>query len=160
MSNLSKGMSEVIKKNLPAEVGEELKKVLEDYEKVKTHLANKIEDYKYLVERDQEKQTELSKHGNLAERERDVSQREAAVHKREVEQELILMKMERDCANNIAAAAQNFMINMSKNTVYKRTFQGEVPVGILPTHTDRNGYTQIGHAETATVKQTTTNEEE
>ena len=156
-NELSKDIAEIVKKNLPAEVGDQLQKTLKEHAEFKEERQGQFDKINSLVKSRDALQKRLDEHAHLGEREASVLKREQVVEKAEIRQELEHTKVLLVAQKVIAEDVKEFMINMSKNTIYRKSFVGEVPAGVVqPTSDPYN----MGGPQTVHVDQNTETTEE
>jgi len=141
-----------IREHLPGMVGDELRKVLEDYEATKEKL-NKAEGYVRDVEARNEKyRSAMLAHSNLDSRERQANEKDKQLEQRERNLQVEMLKVELDIQRKVTDHYATFMHMLARNTLFRRTFFGDVPVGV--SHPDQYG--NGNQAVTAGVTQETT----
>ena len=135
--NITAEIKEVIRQNLPAAVGEELRAALtrldELENKVVPQQALQISNLNAKLAKDMGVEFREQK---AAERERTVDAREIAVTKREIEIKIIEVKLE--CAAQRVADLKEVTLSVFANARFKYSESGCTTVGA----TDRNGYVQ------------------
>ena len=118
----------IIKKNLPGQVGEVLKKRLQlcdELEKAVDDLRNTVNNLNKQNTSHLDDKTalrdKLSKHEDLA-------KREGAVMKREHDADLFELKAQLKASEKFGLDVTNFMHGMSRNIEFRRSMSGTIPV--------------------------------
>jgi len=153
-------INDAIKESLPAQIGEELKKVLTDYENVKRELvATRIvndKNQKNLIQNTDkinEQREKLKQHAKLDIREEEISKRERQL-------EIALLKKDVESHSREAFNIKDFMLNMSRNSTYRKIVSGHKVVNIPGSTPDQYGNCNAPHAETVPYDHDETIEEE
>lgn len=133
-AELNKEVQDAIKKNLPAQVCEEVRLALDENVALRTKNTE-------LNKKNNQLNDDLAKHRELEGREETCRQRELEIvdmirkqEKAQMEQELILAKKDIECQKTIVNNAMELMRNLTKNVVYKKSMTGNAA------GQDANGY--------------------
>ena len=123
-------LNKVNKENLPQKVGETLKKELEELEALREYKQEASAELVTLKEAKAENairindlNDQLNKHKELDKRERELEEKA-----RNIKVEILEMRVQANAG--MADAFKEFMINMSKNTTFKRSISATVPVTV------------------------------
>ena len=136
MADINTTIQDAIKKHLPEQVAGELKDYFEQFEKMKIQ-KEKIEGTLAAVRRDFEHcKKELDAHDKMDDRANNAVAHEKANAARTLEldnlnRELanVMLRHELKVSDAYSKNVSQFMINMSRNTSFRKTFSGEIPVG-------------------------------
>jgi len=152
---LSEKYKEVIRKNLPEAVGEELRIVLEEAARNKAKVVEMMAREKEL----RQQMSDLADTGaklkavaqGFDDREKAVTQREEAVFKRERDLELELLKKEVACANKERDTVFKLTETVFKNQTVRENVFGSMPV-MMPAYNGCGPWTQSAPFNATTEK--------
>ena len=139
-----------IKESLPQKVGEMLRKELEAYEKLKGEYRHLDACLKASFEKTEELETRLKEYEALGLYKIELNERLVDLNKRALNMDLELLQVKLDSANKFNNTMTEFMLNMSRNTSYKKTILGEAG-GVIPHHEDQYGNTNPARIDTVPV---------
>lgn len=152
-----------IEKNLPAEVGEVLKVRLD----LATSLEKKIKELQREAKADQQRlenqdndvcrlEDALGTHEELDTREKVCAAREELLNTADLNLTISLLQKDVECARVMSDGFANFMVSIARNTEFRRSFHGGVPVGYDPPSKDQWGSPIAGTPITVDIDQETT----
>ncbi len=162
-SKMQRQIIAVVKKNLPENVAREMKLFIESSKADKEKLIA-AEKRIALLEKSLGKQYQkisafeekVRVYGKLEDEKNELVNIREQLRIGNAEQDVFELRAKLDASEMVADKIGTFMINMSRNTVYKRRFAGDVVAGVDPGHCDENGTYYTGSAMTANVKNETT----
>jgi len=146
---MTQDIKEAIDKNLPAQLSGVLKERLEEADELQkevAELSNKNQVQTHTID---ELREDARHHGSLLGRENDVKEKEAAVDEQEKKLNVTILEAQLMSERRVVETLTGFVAGLARNTEFKRTFFGDIPVGIEKA----NGYTA---PVVAAVNQTTT----
>lgn len=130
---------EVIKKNLPAQVGELLQKELKELHELrrqKKELEETIVQKNEIIAREYAKNSELQL---LVKSKEELEEREKQLNLKEFELKLILMEKDLSCEKEKTALVSNTLNSLVRNTDFRKTIYGsKTDLGI--SSNSNNGY--------------------
>jgi septal ring factor EnvC (AmiA/AmiB activator) len=128
MDKMDKEIEEIIKKNLPAHVGDTLKKRLDDTDRLEkqtkeqdallSKATSEIHKYQLIIE---EYKAKEAKYNELGKREADVAAKERQI-------EIESLKNQLASAAGNAKFAQDVAMGLVRNTEYRKTAFGSMPI--------------------------------
>lgn len=113
-------IQDIIKKNLPAHVGDALKLRLEEAEKAEKRLKEQLALNDSQAKTIKHLEETLDKHRHLATRETEVKAREEAVIKKEIEQQITQLTFELGIEKEKAEFTKSVALGLVRNTLYRK----------------------------------------
>lgn len=118
---MNKEISEIIEKNLPAQVGAVLKETLAKAESDAAELKECKTTIKLISEQNLKTEGQLRDHNKIDTREASVTVREKAVEKKEVMQEVDVLKIKLEESEKRADIVTDFTKGLVRNTIYRKS---------------------------------------
>ena len=133
MSDLFKNIEEVVKASLPQQVGEQLRKRLEETDKLEKELKDQKVLNKNQAESLNESNKLISELQKNAVKVSEIERREKEVSEKERNQEIEKLKYQLDCEKYISKHTMDVAMGLVRNTTYKKQildseFPGGAPV--------------------------------
>lgn len=151
-SKMEQKLRKIIREHLPGKVGVELRQVLEEHGQLK----EQVEDLQVVAaernDRISQLEHELNQHKVLDQHEAQIAEERSAVEEAKRHLEVNLLKIDLAAATRYGTKLEEFMLGLSRNLNFRRSFYGEVPVGI-----EKHEHS-AAEAVTAKVDQTTDEE--
>lgn len=147
-------IQQAIEKNLPTQVGNTLKKVLDDYEKLKVAynvLESKIDDKANIIKRLEKENEDLR---ILVIDKEVLDDRAKSILEREKTIDIRLMKKDVDCANEKVSLMKDNFITVFRNIDIVRNKLGTIPVKETWYNSSSGGQDQSYRSETADITET------
>lgn len=123
--SMEQKFNEIIREQLPEKVGDELRKVLEDYEEAKKELKTKktaLENSEKWSKRIEAEKADLSARYVATSKElRELKTREKELIDREIKVEVTTLQAKLQAAQRVEDSLTNFMSSVSKNGAYRRS---------------------------------------
>lgn len=131
---MNKEIREIIEKSLPAQVGAVLKETLAKAESDAIALGKSEKNLDNYREANRSLERKLNAHAHIDDRETSVGAREKAVEKKEVMQEVDILKIKLEESEKRAATVTDFTQGLVRNTIYRKT---------ILDNENRAGYTDL-----------------
>lgn len=128
---MNKEIEEIIRKNLPQEVGETLKKVLEEGDVAKENLKLLQEDYEHVRDARDKYKSKLKDHVDLDIRENNLNNKESELKEKERNLEITELKIRLDEANKRSIEISGFVSSLVRNTQFRESVFGSTSKSTL-----------------------------
>jgi hypothetical protein len=122
MEAMKEQISKAIQEHLPAQVGDELRKLLEQAKKNEGSLAEHRGWLRDVRKDNDVLRKKLDAHSALDAREAAIAKREAEVSEREVKAEIFELNARLEAHKEHSDATKQFMLGLSRNSVFRREF--------------------------------------
>lgn len=142
---MEKEIEEIIKKNLPAQVGETLRKTLEQGEKYKVELDATVHSFECERKKVVALESRIDEYKKSDERNSKLEARETAVSEKERNQKVFEAELKLAEAEKRTTDATNFVGMVFKSPIYRKTtFENENGMQNWNSQTNRNEFVPSG----------------
>lgn len=145
---------DLIRKNLPAQVGDALREELADLGRLREQHAHNLEKIDMQTRMMADQRAALTRQEATIKAGGDLTQREIEVAKRELKQDLLLQKLEMTTAHK--QEILGLVTTVFKGPVFTRAISGSIPVAVEGNRGGNGGYPSAGVAVSAPLSVTET----
>lgn len=121
-----------IREHMPGMVGDELRAILAEHEEQKKWKETAEGKIRHLEKIRNDQNDKLSRHESLDKRRAELDTKEQELKEREFNLKVALLEEQLRAEKTLSSNLVQFMLGLSRNTIYRRTFMGDVPVGTSP----------------------------
>jgi len=169
--SIQKELSQIIKDNLPEQTAKEMREVLDEYERLKRQTSDDHNTIKRLVEEKLEFSEkcadqsiklahQIEKVKAFQKREDEIKIKENQLEHDRMAFDCGVLHAELKASEKFGERVTEFMIGMSRNTVYKRSFAGNEHFTVPGVNGDQYNQGQQGYVDTRVIDKTETVKEE